>query len=360
MSFMDGINRYFLKAQFSDRDVFKIYRKIIKYVNAKKGVTESMYMIEMQESNNGKNPGKPTVAALRAWRERMIGGDEFYQAIEGWVPDNERNMIRAGESSGNLLGSLERAMHMRAANKEMKSRIRKTMFSPVVNLLALTGVLILVGYQLVPAFEETDILPTDQWTGLSFLLLKIARFVQEDLALTGIIFVSSIVAFFLSLSRFTGPIRSILDRYPPYSIYRISYGTNFLLSFASLLKANVNSKAALEQIRDGSDNKWYRERLNLVIDGFSKGKGMGDAFYDAGTGFPDDEIIIEIKAFANLNDFATVLEDLANQSISESLEKVDMLGKSIAGIIQAITYVGLGIVTFGIADLMNKMGNVQP
>jgi Type II secretory pathway, component PulF len=123
------------------------------------------------------------------------------------------------------------------------------------------------------------------------------------------------------MPRFTGPVRVTLDKLPPWSIYRIVNGAGFLLSMGALVAAGVQSARALEKLRKNA-SPWLKERLDATLKHVYSGSNVGRAMQRAGYSFPDEEIIEDLCAYADLPAFTEMLETLGKEWMSESVELI--------------------------------------
>ena len=91
--------------------------------------------------------------------------------------------------------------------------------------------------------------------------------------------------------------RSAFDKAPPWSIYRIFTGVGWMLSLSALVKAGTPVSKALRMLRaDATPYLLYRIDRTLIF--VNNGDNLGDALYKTGEGFPDNEIIGDLRIYA--------------------------------------------------------------
>ncbi|MFO0002678.1 MAG: type II secretion system protein F, partial [bacterium] len=86
---------------------------------------------------------------------------------------------------------------------------------PGVLIAMLGGMLYLFGVQVIPNFEQ--LLPKDQWQGLAYGMAIMSTFAQKYMVPTALGLVLFVVVFSITAPRWTGRLRSLLDRVPPWS-----------------------------------------------------------------------------------------------------------------------------------------------
>ena len=91
-------------------------------------------------------------------------------------------------------------------------------------------------------------------------LADVSTFVR-DWGWAVIVAVGILVAIFaVSLPYWIGPGRVQLDKFPPWSWYRIAQGSSFLLALSALMRAQVPITRALE-ILEERGSPWWSQRV---------------------------------------------------------------------------------------------------
>lgn len=318
------LNSNFQRMQFGTKDSQRIYLKLIKYLRSKIAISDALMKIEAQESRDGTKNDRPSVAAVRAWREAMLGGTQLNVAMTGWVSENDRMLIGAGEKSGDIASALEKTMMIQKGVAQIRGAIIGSLAYPAVLIILAIVIMIVFGHMVVPVFE--DVLPRSEWQGQGAAMGTLADFVKNWLfpCLGGIF--AGIILIFMTLNSWTGRARVIADRFPPWSLFRLINGSGFILSVSFLLKAKVSLPDILTMLADNSKSAWYRERLILTLEHHRNGANLGEALYLTGMGFPDEEMVDDLRAFATFPDFAEMLDQLGSDWIVEAVKKVQMQG----------------------------------
>ncbi len=119
---------------------------------------------------------------IREVGESISGGSSLAQALDRHpraFPTPYRGMVRAGESTGRLVESLERVLALLEWRQELKGQIRQLTTYPIIVFSALIGLAVLALVWVIPRFEAilTAVegkmpLPTRILLGLSSLLLN--------------------------------------------------------------------------------------------------------------------------------------------------------------------------------------------
>src|SRR5690606_1735213 len=142
----------------------------------------------------------------------------------------------------------------------------------------------------------------EQWTGVGAHMAIMADYVNSWLIPTIGALLAMIAVIVWTLPRWTGSARAIADRYPPWSIYRLTAGSGFMLAVSGMVKAGVPIPSILRLLQRGA-SPWFAERVSMTLFYVNNGLNLGDALYRTGFGFPDPETVKDLRAFAAFDGF---------------------------------------------------------
>lgn len=285
-----------------------------------------------------KGAKEPVAVALTEWLRRLKNGSRLSQAIEGWVGSDEQMLISAGEQSGEVDAALNSTTEIMDAKRKIRSAVISGLAYPGFMMLIAFAVLVMFSYKIIPEFSQ--IVPYEKWQGLPKMMVDFANFVRSWMLLLAALPVVAITAFALSLPRWKDGLRIKLDRFMPYSIYRMLHGSTWMISFAALVSAGVRLENALGQLMEGA-SPWMQVRIQACLRGMKSGLNPGDALLKTGYGFPDPEIIDDLGVYARLSGFDAALATIGREWISESVEQIQTMMKVVFGV--SVLIVGLFI-----------------
>jgi type II secretory pathway component PulF len=288
----------------------------------------------------------PETIALASWGKLLRNGKRLSTAIVGWVGNEEIMLIDAGEQSGRMDEALKSAVKMMEAKKAISGAIIGGLAYPLFLVMMAFGVMYLFGFKIVPAF--TAVVQGNNWQGMAKLMIEMSVFSQKWLWLVALIFVSVILLFFISLPSFDGALRVRLDRYVPYSIYRTTQGSSWIIATAALVSAGVRIEPSLEKLAK-TGSPWLKRRLDACLVSMRSGLNMGDALGRTGYEFPDREIIDDLAIYAALSGFNEALLLLGNEWIEESVKQIKAKMQAVFGF--SIMLVG-GLVALMVTGMM--------
>ncbi len=326
-------------ARFSIRNSSATRRRI--WLKLSKMLSNGVPIIRAIDSlvsrREGMGQGRQHVTvALRHWSKRLNNGETFSDAVSEWVNTDERMLIMGGEKSGELENALTSAAHVMEAKGKIRSAVISGTLYPAFLIFVALAALALFSYEIVPAFTSA-IQGRDPWTGLARNLVDMSNFVQSYMVFIILAVGLVITVFFIALPRWTNRlsgVRIVLDRYPPFAIYRIVQGSSWLLSFAAMIESGMRVEVALSSIERHA-SPWLSVRIKACLRGMRAGLNIGNALASSGYEFPDREIIDDMSVYSDLSGFDEALKILGNEWLDEGIIQVQKQMKTIfmAGIV---------------------------
>ncbi len=343
------LERAWLRWQFrtSARTRFRVYRKLEGMLRMNEALSRCLDRLYMNASEMGKYPKRPAAAALREWFLADRQGLPLAESVIGWIPSSELYMIRAGEESGTLAKALASIQAMGAKARQMREAVMYAVAYPTFMIILLGFVLWIFGVQLIQNMRKTA---PPQVVDAMGSVPAVSDFISE----WGLWCVAGVVVFLLiitaTLPTWRGTWRIRLDRFPPWSWYRILQGSGFLLGIAALLGAQVPLKRALE-ILESNATPWLKERLSAARQQVLRGRNLGEALRSTGYDFPDPGVAVDLEILSERADVGSVIEEITEDWIRD---QIDLLRAQAA----IARNVGLVLVGGTIAWTMQSVFNV--
>ena len=306
-----------------------ICRKLASLLRNDFTLIDALERLEKIESKNGTKPNEPFAIVMRQWQKNLERGMTFSEATRGWVPADETLLVTSGNLS-NLVVALENVGRV----VDGTQRIRRAMTSAIAYpmfLLALTfGIIMMVGVYLVPSFIEvanTDIV----WRGTARSLVLLSQFSLRWWYVFLVAFATLVAIVWLSMANWTGRIRAVFDKFPPWNIYKIQVAAGWLMSLAAMVSAGVTIPDAIRMLADNA-NRYLRRILDSALRFIANGDNLGGALSHTKSGFPDDEIIGDLTIYADMNGFDENLTQVAQDYLDESVRKMEKISSTLNSI----------------------------
>ena len=317
----DSLNLAYAKicVRLFTSDRLAVYRKLMALVRNRFSLMDAMERLYQIASKDGKKPDDTMAIAITQWMASIRSGDSLSVALRGWAPSTELLMLSVGDIT-NLELALENTIKVVEGMRRMKAPVIEAVSYPIF-LIFLTVLLIWgVGKFLVPPMVNA--VPGLQWEGLAASLVNLSYFVAEHPYWLFLPLPIAIVFISWTFPRWKGGWRALFDKIPPWSIYRMFVGVGWLLSLSALIKAGTPVSRALRLLRaDASKYLLYRIDRALVF--VNNGDNLGDALNRSRLGFPDEEVIGDLRIYAELNNFPEALSHLADDWMENAVRVIE-------------------------------------
>ena len=324
-----------IRCRMNNQGRLRIYRKMMSLIRNRFSLMDSLDRMYEILSDGGKDASNPMAVAVMAWSRALGNGETFSAAVRGWAPSRECLMLSTGDVS-DLDEALENLIKVTEGAAKMTGPIINAVLYPA--FLSLMTVLIIygVGAYLVPPM--VDAAPNIRWTGMSGDLIALSNWVTDNW-LPAFLFLPTIFfAIYITLPRWKGITRAWFDKYPPWSLYRVYVGVSWLLTFAALVKAGTPVSKAMRA---------------LVF--INNGDNIGDALLKTRYGFPDTEIIGDLRIYSELDNFQEALNKMANDWLEQSLDQIEKRAAVLNTIAILSVIAVVGWVVIGTFDMQDQI-----
>ena len=311
------INRYYamIICRMSNGARLKIYRKLISLLRNRFSLMDALDRIRGIITNDGKNPDEPLALAILYWSRSLQNGNPFSVALEGWAPASERLMLSVGDVS-HLEGALENLIKVTEGTTKMNQPLVSAISYPMFLSMMTVLIIYAIGVYMVPPMMSAA--PNTRWTGSARDLVQLSVWIQKNWLLAFSFLPTVFFLIYLTLGRWKGKTRSWFDNVPPWSLYRIFVGVTWMLAMAALVRAGTPVSQALRSLRhDASPYLLYRIDSALVF--INNGDNLGEALNKTGLGFPDKEIIGDLRIYSEMDNFQGALDQMANEWLENSV-----------------------------------------
>lgn len=280
-----------------------------------------------------KEKKRPMAKLLKAWLSAMNEGKSFAEASRGFVSDTETIIISAGEKSGDLVTAFEQASLVARASADITRAVRSEMATPVTQLVLL--VFLLIGFSTSIAPELVKSVPHSALDGSQQLLFGLAGVVAGTWYFVLPVVLTFAWAAYWSMPRYVGPCRTLMDKLPPWSVYKVYAGSTFMISLAALIKAGVPIEAAIRFIR-AQASPWMRDHLTVMVGRLRSGADQGSAM---DVGLLSDDIADLVAIYAKTTAFDSAVNSVGREAIKSGIENI----KAKAGLARTLSTLLMGL-----------------
>ncbi|MDR0449024.1 MAG: type II secretion system F family protein [Rickettsiales bacterium] len=328
------------------------YRKLSSLLRNDFTLIESLDRLVAIESREGKKPSEPFAVAYADWQAKLERGYTFSEAISGWAPEIEVLMLSASDIS-KLWVALENAVRVVEGGNKISGALVSALSYPLFLLAATFAIVVMVGTYLLPPMLEAagrDVI----WRGAARTLVSVSEFFGANWIVMagGLVGAAALIAFSMPVMR--GRLRTMLDNIPPWSLYKISASAGWLVSLASLIKAGATLPEALKMMSQNS-NGYLADVSDKALNNVIAGHNLGDALDAAGLHFPNDEIIGDLKIYADMDEFDKNLMNVATEYMDNSVKSIETTANLLNSIGVLLISVVIAWVVFGTFEMQDQV-----
>lgn len=355
----NAIEKWFAKINFNADFRVRLYKKLAS--GMENGIKDIDIIENLQKRYEKKNLKDPIAVALREINKQARTHGNMALAFKPWISNEEMAIIESGYASGNVPDAMRLAVKIIVSSAYMKSTIKSALRYPAILMIATVLVVWFIGTSVVPKITSS-VGNMATWSGQAQSLFDLADFVQSNafLYIIGLFFVLAILISKTISSSWNSVglawLRRIVDKLPPWSIYKEVQGASFMISLSSMLASGITMHTALNRIANNSSD-WTKHRITQIILAQNRGNSdIGDAMHNTGYNFPDYETIEDVRFYQNLDNLDKVLYDIGESNIDRTLERI----KKAAGLINGVALmIMIGMVFWIVVGVLGVQGDIS-
>lgn len=331
---------------------YRIYRMLARLIDAEIDSRTALDFIYAVLSNDGKNPGELGAVAVRHWIAAHREHGRLSDTLDGWVPTPEVLLIEAGERSGRFSEALGVMLRLNDKVSTIRAQVIGKLTYPVSMALMLAGVIFFLSTQFVPPLVAIH--GDRPWSGEAGQAIGFLKWARWGVPLTVAGLVCLALGVSLTLGRFRGPIRTILDVVPPWSVHRVVSGTGFLAAVIVLMESGRGLVEALDLARLGAA-PYLAVKIDKIRAAMREGEDFGAALLKTGDQFPDRELIKEIQIFDRIGRLDEGLLNIAETWMTDATVRVNGQISILGNLIMVGSFSVLGFVFNGVYSIINQI-----
>ena len=341
----EGLKKKIIRFYFSGESKIRFYQRLKDGVNNNQTITQ---VLEIMYRFYSKHGSIEELIVQRALEMRAKGASEM-DILKDWISSEEQIIIRSGQNVGFSV-AFERCIRLEEKRSEIRTMFRKEMTGPVIRLVLIIAVLVFVGKVILPQLMQYAQHDISKGNIFTYILYLIMLFVNSYWGIVGIVgLVLAIALLIWSLPNWTGTFRTYLDKFPPWSGYRIMVGANWLSSISLMISSNMTVKKALEETCAiaGKENPWLHERIAAILNKYGPNT-FGMSFVKSGYAFPDQDVIDEMEMYSEQNVDESRYLKLADEWADRGADKMRLQIQVLSSLSQGLFYLVATVFILGI------------
>lgn len=313
--------KYYVKLSFGMTSRINFYESLTLSLDNGESVLDTLEQqrIAFDEDGVAVLPA-PQLVIVEDCIRALSRGDQLADALYEWVGIQEVSLIAAGESSGDLVAGLDRAVESLERRQALQRVLREALMMPTVYGIGIVSAIFYISLELIP--ELLRMQPKEAWPAPTQKMIGLGLFVVGNWIYLLAAFLALAGWLAWALPNLTGRIRDRFDKLPIFSTYRVFVGTTFLLNVSALLAAGIPLEQALIDMARYA-NAYLRERIDDTVRGIKTGANFGQALQFTEHDFPDKATVRNVKALAEKKGFEVALEKFTKRWLQQNMKLME-------------------------------------
>jgi type II secretory pathway component PulF len=284
--------------------------------------------------------------------QKISEGQPLADGMREWFAINIVEIIRVGEEGGALAQTMKSAINSLGQSSSTLGALMAAIIYPLMVIIMACAIMIYLNTTVFMQFKA--IKPMSQWPQAGRTLVNTANFIQSwwwlaILALIVLIFIMRKV-----MANYSGELRPLLDKVPPFSFYRQMVAARFLETLGLLVSNGVVFKNALK-VMQYQANPYLASHLIMMEHLLSMGRGnVADVL---STGLVKEEDVLRLRVMAEVKGFEHGLVRMGVVGGEQLTKTLKTIGKIIGGILLAVGAILIIIIVKGIFLTGMSMGS---
>ncbi len=351
---VDTLNMFYARfmVRLHAEDRLEMYRKLSSLLKNRFSLMDALERLYQIASKDGKSPTDSMALAVAGWMTEIRNGRTFSEALRGWAPSTELLLLSVGDVA-NLELALQHTVRVVEGMNKMRSLVFGAVAYPLF-LMCMVALLIWgVARFMVPPM--VDAVPNLQWKGVAASLVDLSTFVDQHPIFLFSVIPTIVILVMLTFPYWKGAGRAAFDKIPPWSIYRGFIGVSWLLALSALVRAGMPVSKAVRSLMGDDTTPYLKHRLSRTLMFISNGDNLGEALYHTKLGFPDEEVVGDLRIYSELDTFSEALENLANSWLEDSIRTISKQAEILNAIAILMISAVIGWVVWGTFVMQDQM-----
>lgn len=283
--------------------------------------------------------------------QKISEGQLLAEGMRDWFSANIVEIIRVGEEGGALAETLRSAIKTLTQRTGTLGVLINAISYPIIVITMACSIIVYLNNTVFNQFRA--IKPMALWPDAGRQLVTVANVVEIWWWLVIALVIAVIVILRKIMSDYVGPLRSLLDKIPPFSLYR-RFAAAHLMETMGLLVANgVVFKSAIK-VMQYQANPYVASHLVMMEHIMSMGRGnLAEVL---STGLISDKDILRLRVMAEVKGFEHGLIRMGVHGAEETTKTMKIISKLLGGILLAIGATLIIVIIRGIYLTSMSMG----
>ncbi len=284
--------------------------------------------------------------------QKIAEGQPLAEGMREWFSPNVIEIIRVGEEGGALAETIKSAINTMSQRSGTMSAFIGAIAYPLLVIIMACAIIIYLNTSVFVQFKA--IKSIDQWPQAGRDLVDIANIIQNWWWAVILAVVVVIVVIRRTMDNYVGDLRPMLDKVPPFSLYRQITAARMLETLGLLVSNGVVFKNAIK-VMQYQANPYLGSHLVMMEHLLSMGKGnVADVL---STGLVNEQDVLRLRIMAEVKGFEHGLVRMGLHGAEQTTKTLHTIGKIFGGMLLAVGGVLIIVIIRGIFLTGMSMGS---
>jgi type II secretory pathway component PulF len=263
--------------------------------------------------------------------QKISEGRPLADGMREWFAINIIEIVRVGEEGGALAETLKSAINTLTQQSGSFGALIGAITYPLMVIVMACCIIVYLNNSVFTQFRA--IKPIEEWPDAGRQLVSIAGIVQGWWWLVLLMVVVVIILLRRVMSNYVGELRPILDKFPPFNLYRRFSAARLMETLGLLVANGVVFKSAIK-VMQYQANPYMTSHLVMMEHLLGMGKGnIADVL---STGLIDESDVLRLRVMAEVKGFEHGLIRMGVRGSEQTTKTLKMISKIIGGMLLAV------------------------
>lgn len=283
---------------------------------------------------------------------KIAQGQPLAEGMKEWFAPNVVEIIRVGEAGGALEQTIKSAVNMLAQQGAAFGELVGAIAYPIFVIAIASGLII---YLKGSVFEQFQMIkPIEQWPDAGQQLYHLAGLIKQWWWMVIICIFAICFGVSWLLANYVGVLRSTLDRFPPFSLYRRLMAARLLETLGLLVSNGVVFKSSIKVMQLQANPYMFSHLLKIEYL-LSMGKTNIADVLD--TGLIADQDLMRLRVMAEVKGFEHGLIRMGIRGSDQVTATMKVVAKALGGLLLLLGAVLILMIIRGIFTTGMAMGS---
>lgn len=331
--FIDYISNFIFRFNFGINERVQLYRMLAKTTDEKRKGLKIIQIIEHLIKLDKKRSGHGIHLRMhKRWMSELKEGKPFGQILKKYAPPIEAMIIYSCETSGALSMGFELATDVAMMQQEFARLLKKSIAAAIFNFIGALALLSFFCTKIMPSLGS--FIPPNARNSLTNFWLDLSYSYNTWFPILIVAIIVIVITISIIMRLYVGRGRKYIDKFPPFSVYRLVVGCSFLYSVNALSRAGIQHAKSLE-ITQKFAAPYLKYRIERILSYMNQGQSLGEAIMSINLDFPDKDFIDQLELYASQGVLDEMFEQVVLDMRAEGRDFIEKQGAVIkyAGLI---------------------------